>query len=109
MNEARLFWHLANWAEWQRDDARACARGFPRHVAIIGGTGSRDFDSMCKEADSRCALAVDAILDGLPPPDRCAVHAQHLGARWRFPGELGDHYTHALGTIRRGLIRRGIV
>ena len=109
VNDARLLWHLQNWAEWQRDRAADFGRGYPSCAYSIGATASRDFEAMCAELDNRCALAVDATVDGLPAPERCAVHAIHLDARWRFAGKRADFYTLACGAIRRGLIRRGIV
>lgn len=103
----RVFWHLWNWANWQRcggDDGDYESRA----SSGIGRSSSRDFDAMVAEADSRCAMAVEAILDNLTSAQRCAVHVKHLDAVYRLR-DLEASYDSACLSIGRGLDRRGIV
>ncbi len=110
MSDERLAFHLVNWADWQRTRASDYGRRYPsRASGRMGVSGASDFDSMVEVADAICARAVEAILDGLAPAERCAVHHRHLAAVFRFPRvELERAYTAACEAIRRGLRSRGI-
>jgi hypothetical protein len=115
MSEARLEWHLDNWAEWQFK--RENRGGYPtRASGGIGLRASNTFDSMVQAADDRCARAVEAILDGLMPAERAAVWHFHLGVDFnvqvfRFPhvGYGAERlYEQAREKIRKGLVSKGI-
>ena len=110
MDDARLTWHCENWRTWQEDRKSDFGRGYPsRASSRMGQSGSRDFDSMVAAADGHCARAVDAIVDGLPPVERCAVYHVHLAARFPYPATCAmDVYELARAEIRRGLMKRGI-
>ena len=112
MTDERLLWHLENWAEWQRRGNHYGTGYASRASGGIGRSGNTDFEAMVATADARCALAVDTILDGLPPAERSSVHHYHLGAVFRFPHVgLGAEiaYERAKNTIRIRLLLRGIV
>ena len=113
MDEARLDFHLSNWAEWQRDRPSDFGRSYP--FCASGGIrsdASRDFDSMVAEADAKCARATDAVVDGLPPIERASVYHVHLETAFRYP-DIGRSveraYSLARVAIKTGLKRRGIV
>ena len=113
MDDERLQWHLANWTEWQGDRPYDFGRSYPRRACGgIRSDASRDFDSMVADVDRSCALAVDAIVDGLPPIERASVHHFHLGSRFRAPvakPHAERAYAQAQRAIKAGLKRRGIV
>jgi hypothetical protein len=101
----RCDWHLANWATWMR--VSGLALWFPSRALAIGKSGSSDFDAMVATADTRCAVAVDAIIDGLPLPERLAVYHIHLAAVWRLRF-LDAYYASAKDHVAEGLTKRGI-
>jgi len=105
----RVEWHLWNWEQWQL--SRSSAGDYEsRASGGIGGTSSRLFDAMCAEADTRSAMAVEAILSGLPEIERMAVHHVRLGAVFSDRTEQPEFpYARACVAIARGLYARGIV
>lgn len=108
MSDDRLRWHFENWAVWQRMDG--IETGYMRHAS--GGIGvSHGSDRIARlenEADARCARAVEALLEGLPVAQRCAVHHFQLQAVFRFRGDAVALYALAGECVRRGLTKRGI-
>lgn len=110
MDDDRLEWHLWNWAQWHARDYKV-GRGYPpRGLSGMGCSGASDFDSMVAAVDARCAAAVEAILDGMPPAQRGAIHAIHLHAVYRFPRlNLQACYEGACERLRKGLDSRGIL
>jgi hypothetical protein len=74
----------------------------------MGASGSSDLDAMIATADRRCAEAVEAALNDLPSALRCAVHAVHLAAVFRFRGDVESLYDRATESVRRWLMARGI-
>jgi hypothetical protein len=103
----RIEWHLGNWASWMRGAGRPNLWYPSRASGGMGKSGSSDFDSMVASADSHCAAAVDAIVDGLTPRERCAVHNRHLATVFIVRDEEGA-YLAALVVIERGLAAKGI-
>lgn len=109
MSDDRLEWHLWNWEQWHYQQKGHYGRGYPKRAhGPMGASGSSDFDQMVAAADTRCALAVEAILNDLPPAQRCAVHAVHLAAVYHLRN-LQSSYDHATEAVRAGLTKRGIV
>lgn len=104
--EGRCAWHLANWAQWMRQSDFKLS--YPSRAVCIGVSGSRSFDAMVATEDTRCAVAVDAIIDGLAAPERVAVHHVHLAAVWRPDADLAGFYAAAKDHGAEGLARRGI-
>lgn len=108
MSDVRCDWHLDNWAAWMSE--RGTRLGFPsRASGRMGKSSSTDFDTMVRSADVRCAVAVDALVDGLPPIQRASVYAMKLAERWPYAVPLEDVFTAALQVIARALTRRGIM
>jgi hypothetical protein len=67
---------------------------------------------MLAEADRKRAMAVEAIVDGLPPIERTSVYHFHLDAAFQvpIPGQRAElAYAKAQLVIKAGLKRRGIV
>lgn len=111
MTDERVGYHLQLWAIWMR--GRIIDLGYPHDscCGIIKGYASAnetDFDSACESVDITCAEAVDAIVDGLPLPQKRAVYHRHLEAVYRTRSDVETHYAAALDAIGRGLTRRGI-
>lgn len=107
MTEDRLSWHLDNWAQWM--GKRASTNGYPSRSMVIGKSNSSDFDTMVANADIRCAVAVDTIVDDLSARERAAVYHRHLAAVWRIRGDMEECYEDARMTLRIGLNKRGIL
>jgi hypothetical protein len=107
MTPDRLTWHLDNWAAWM--SGKVDVGDYPsRSSSGLGHSSSRDFDALCAEADTRCAQAVDAVLNGMPPLLRLAVYNRHLGTIWELRCNGEAIYAQAVIVIERGLDRRGI-
>jgi hypothetical protein len=109
MSVERCEWHLDNWAEWM-GRRQSLAYGWPsRASGLIGKSNSTDFDTMVHAADVRCAVAVDVLVDDLPPSQRAAIYAVKLATDWDFRWPLQEVYEMALGNIARALGQRGIM
>ncbi len=108
--EARVTWHLDNWADWQRDRESDFRLGYSyKDGSGAQSNASRDSDSMRAEVDKRCALATEASIDSLPKEQRDAVAHVHMGttikATWRA---INDAYLQARMYLSTALARRGI-
>lgn len=112
VTEDRIEFHLWNWSRWMGVRVVALPPGAPKKASGGMGVSHRsDVDTMTRAADNRCAAAVDAIIDGLSPIERAAIHHFHLEAVFRFPRVgLGAEKAYALARDRIGfeLDRRGI-
>lgn len=106
MTDDRLEFHLWNWEQWMHRSK--VDRGYPRKSAGGWTDGNSDFDTMVERVDARCARAVDAIIDGLPSPQRIAVHIRHLAAKWPGRIDIETEYSGACERIKRELTKRGI-
>ena len=108
MTEDRVDWHLANWARWMRDGH--VGTGYSsRASGGIGQSSNSDFESMCKNADNRCAFAVQAVIDGLSDAKRCALHHEYLHAVYLLKWPLDVALREARYLVGRDLDRRGIM
>jgi hypothetical protein len=109
MSDSRLEWHMWNWEQWQFQQRGHYGRGYPsRGLSGMGASGSSDLDAMIATADRRCAEAVEVVLNDLAPALRCAVHAVHLAAVFRFRDDVESLYDRATEAVRRWLMARGI-
>jgi hypothetical protein len=109
LDNDRIDWHLWNWTRWQHTGALVV--GYASRASGGFRSGSlHEFDAMVVEADNECAIAVDVILAGLSPAQRCAVHHVHLDAVYRFVDAvlLATAYSAARFAIGRGLDVRGV-
>lgn len=107
MTEEKLTWHLDNWAAWMKG---ALNDGdYSSRASVCGSTSSREFDAMVAEADTRCAVAVSAIVDELPRQQEAAIHHFHLAGAYRLRGDVLEHYALGREAVRVGLNRRGIL
>lgn len=100
---------LATWKSWcQRDDTHL---GYPSRAAGIRWSPGQDFDEMCDSLDNRLAMAVDAVVDSLPPNEKAVVRAYVLDAGrhvWRFREPVEVIYARAREMLKIGLNRRGV-
>jgi hypothetical protein len=112
MTPQRLTWHFDNWAEWHKASSSEMDNDLPeRSGGGVFQCAPRDFDSLVASSDTRCAEAVEAILEGLPAVQRCAVHHVHLDAVFSFPRHAFSYvvpYEIARVMVAAGLVRRGI-
>lgn len=81
----RLDWHLSNWRTWMHLGATKGLRAPGKSAGFVGGGYSTDFESMCEEADSRSAQAMDAMIESLSAVEQAAIHHRYLHAVYRFP------------------------
>ena len=102
----RLDMHLETWAAWMHSEQPA--RGYPRKsCGFVGGGYNTDFDTMVEAADMRVAQIVNALVDGLEPILRLALHRRYLHAVYRFK-DYPERLLEARETIRMGLRKRGV-
>ena len=107
MSDARAVWHLDNWAAWM--SGKGNRLGYPSRSPVIGRSHTTDFDAMCASADTRCAVAADAVIDDLPARERAAVYHIHLAAVWRVRGDIEDAYADACMSVAIKLTAKGIL
>jgi hypothetical protein len=102
-------WHLENWARFTR--LKTYRHELDYVVShFLSVAGSMDFDGMCAVADENAAKAVDAILDGFPSAQQCAVRKIHLGEAWQFPrNNMDELYDIARESLGIELHARGFV
>ena len=102
----RLDWHLDNWARYMREQD---VEELECKIVDIYQSGSADFDTMCDHMERRCAIAMEALVNDLPLPERIAVHHFHLGAVWRMHRvKIEDVYLRARAGLSVGLRAKGI-
>jgi hypothetical protein len=109
MNLDRLEWHLGNWADWMRQDSSHL--GYPKRSLMIasgGGTSVDAFEIMCDEVDTKCAEQLDALIDSLPPNQRCAINHKWLSAVYRMR-DMDRAYELAIDNLMAMADRRGMV
>lgn len=106
LSDARLDWHLENWAVWESSNWDAELA----YTLSPGYSMSVDFDQMCAEMDRRCAHATKAAIDSLTPVEACAVFNRLLRAVFRFQREDPHKaWIRARWRLAQSLYRRGMV
>ncbi len=106
MGEQRAEWHLDNWAAWMRGVGLP-QLWYPGRSPMLGRSGSSDFDALVANADTRCAAAVDAIIEGLPRPFSSMLHCVKLGCCPHPVRPDKGVYEQARASIAKGLTARG--
>ncbi|MDE1828534.1 MAG: hypothetical protein KGH65_05230 [Candidatus Micrarchaeota archaeon] len=106
MTDERLEWHCENWARWMRSGESVT--GYPKAAIGLRSVGQSHFDDMAEASDKRCAIACNAIIEGLAPAQAAALYRQYLWAVFRFPR---DNFVECLemgkSAVRSGLEKRG--
>src|SRR5690606_5534320 len=75
---------LEIWQEFMRGGDHSS--GYRSKDSILQSEGERDFEQLCSRADYATYQAVDACIDSLAFPERCAIHRTNGQASvWRFP------------------------
>jgi DNA-directed RNA polymerase specialized sigma24 family protein len=108
MTEEDLSRHLETWRDWcRRPDL---GLGYPSTATGIRYKAGDDFDSMVDWLDDRVALAVDASVDDLPPPERTAVRCTLLdGVKyWAYAERIEYVYERAREALKVALNKKGI-
>lgn len=112
MTDERLAWHLENWANYiKNDEAEYAALHYPNHsVGFRNGLSVSEDSAELQEAeaDLNDAIAMDAIIDSLPPY-QIAVIYNHWGFElWsRQPKETD--YPEACEAVKVLAMKRGII
>ena len=81
----RVARHLENWRDYMRTGGTKGLGAPTKAAGFVGGGYNNDFDSMCLEADSVAARAMDALILGLTPVQQACIHHKYLSAVYRFP------------------------
>lgn len=113
----RLMWHRMTWAseqeqkervEWHLQNWARAHRSYTGHRPRKGGRSfASDLESMANQADLRCALAMDAIIEALEPRQEHALHVEYLGLKNRLEG-LAEALEAARGAVAKGLNAKGV-
>jgi hypothetical protein len=112
MTDERLAWHLENWARYLRSDAMEYRElGYPAESVGFEPAESVTEDSYEIEEDADCmrnAIAMEAIIDSLPPHPKWAVFkSQGLMSIGMRGYEDALEVAHEL--IRQLAVKRGLV
>lgn len=102
---------LEVWAEsLKNDSSHERALGHGRCTGFASGGGSSTWEDFAAKVDKNMAINVQAIFEGLKPPQQLAVSHFHLAAVWKSQRyKLEDCYADALVVIEIALRRRGLV
>lgn len=84
--------------------------GFGRKSAVLMGYGSLSVDDMYAEMDRQHAKIIDAIIDGLTPIQKCAIHNVYIADVWSSGRGLSmsDVFVGAAEEVWRLAVKRGI-
>jgi hypothetical protein len=104
----RVDWYLWNWGQWHFLGRTFFGEGYDSHASLCASNCSREFDAMYAEMCERCALAVEAIIDGLPPAPRAALHHAYLEAVYGLR-DYAAALAAGMAAVQRGLTARGFV
>lgn len=104
----RVEFHLQNWRDWMQ--THVLVDGLPGRCAVVSSGGrSQDFDEMADRSDKQAAKVVDALVSGLPYPQRSAIDAKYLRSHFQFQTDsYADLLERAKERIGRGLAARGV-
>lgn len=108
MTNDRLEWQLENWALYMKRPSSKL--GYPSKSMCIssgGVSGVDEFELMCEESDTQCAITMDSIIDSISQPCRVAINHHWLGVAHHYPTQLLD-YDIALGQILKLARKRGL-
>jgi hypothetical protein len=96
------------WAESMRRDDHDL--GFNGKSSVFSSGGLKMWDELENSADSITASAVEAIMEGMPTNQTCAVHHFHLAAVYKpRRTRIEDDYADALVSLEIGLRRRSLL
>lgn len=106
-NEGRIKYYLEVWKNWMLRDEHQL--GYPKKSIYCTANSMASFEDMADQIDYSDALAMDAIISGLPMSQQIAVNHFTLAAVWKSNREiLEEVYADALKAIERGLNLRGM-
>lgn len=108
MTDERLAWHMANWADYMKQPSSKL--GYPSKSLCMssgGSSGEDEFDIMCEEVDTKCAQAIDSIIDSISLPQRTAINHTWLGVKHCYPTQELD-LDEAYQSIKRIADKRGL-
>ena len=104
----RLDWHLLNWRDYMRTGSTRGLGAPTSACGFVGGGYNNDFDSMCLEADSRAAKAMDGLISSLTAAQQAAVHHRYLTAVYRFR-DFEQVFSEACARLEAWMPSRGLV
>jgi hypothetical protein len=109
MTVDRLEWLLGNWADYMKQPSHKL--GYPSKSLCMssgGASGEDEFDIMCDEVDTKCAQAIDSIIDSLSMPQRTAVNHVWLNVTHHYPTHELD-LLEAQESMIRLCVKRGVI
>jgi hypothetical protein len=104
----RLDWHLLNWRDYMRTGGTRGLGAPTKSAGFMAGGYNNDFDSMCLEADSRAAKAMDGLISSLTPAQSAAIHHRYLTAVYRFR-DFEAVFAEACARLEAWMPSRGLV
>ena len=109
MTVDRLEWLLGNWADYMKQPSHKL--GYPSKSLCMssgGASGEDEFDIMCDEVDTKCAQAIDSIIDSLSMPQRTAINHVWLNVTHHYPSQELD-LVEAQESMIRLCVKRGVI
>jgi len=101
--------HLRNWRDWMHRDSLRI--GYPSKSAGLESgyiSGDDAFDDLCLKADEHAARVVDALIDGMPQDESCAIHHAYLHACYRLR-DFDASFESACQKLLRGMVAKGLI
>ena len=103
----RLRYYLAVWVEWMHHPE--IRLGYPDKSCVFASSGISGFDDLSESVENTDALSVDAVIHGLPMPQKMAIEHFHLHSVYRFNRlNIEEQYELALDSLWSGLLSRGL-
>jgi len=104
----RLDWLLGNWSDYMQQPSSKL--GYPSKSLCMssgGASGEDEFEIMCDEVDTKCAQAMDSIIDSISQPQRTAINHVWLKVSHHYPTQSMD-YEEAIESILKLAHKRGL-
>jgi hypothetical protein len=100
------------WVTFMHGPGKVKPQGYPsRACGGVTNYTSMDLENVAayENLDRTLAEKTDAVINGLPPIEQCAIYHKYLHAVYRFPrGNLDDVLERAKNAIQAGLQRRDV-
>lgn len=108
-NEFKVKEALTLWADWMKPDGQK-ALGYGRCVGFDNGSSTSSWDDFEHSVEKNMVITVQAIYEGLRPPQKLAIDHFHLSAVWKSNrSNIEDDYAEALIAMEIGLRRRFLI
>ena len=99
---------LQTWADWMRRGG-SVARGYPQKACGFAELGATSIQDVEDTSDDWWSSSIDAIIRGLPEPERSAINHQYLDSKYRFQIAFYAATLHSSKKlIQEGMSKKGI-